>query len=118
MELLPDGILRVVYTGHVTTPMAAGVVHGLRDVLGRGGVRAVVFDCDRLTSFDKDSGRVGSEVLQTVRGVGVIVVSIPSTAVRMMAMSIAFAVGIPFKVATSWKDAHARATDALAHWRT
>lgn len=120
MELLPDGILHVVYAGHITTQIVAGSVQELREVLARGGVRAVVMDTDHVTSFDKDTGSVSGELLRTIRGGGVQVMlaSIPSRAVRMMAISISFAAGIPFEVAPSWKEAHALATSALARRRT
>jgi hypothetical protein len=114
VDLLPGGIVRVCFSGHVS----AGVVERALDpsrALVEGRPHAVLFDTIGVTSFDPSVRSPGFELLSLFRQAGITIATaaVASQAVRMMGSAIAFGAGLPLEFFVTFEEAHARAKELV-----
>jgi len=100
VRLLDQETIETVGAGYVTGAVLARARAAMKQAAGVRRIRYWVADAAAVTGFSGDVRIEGSALLSDFRALGgtEIVAALPSPAVRMIVVAVAFAAGLPVKV--------------------
>jgi hypothetical protein len=114
---LRPGVLELVFVGHMTGKAMEAAVAVL-EAAEKEALRVVIFDATRISSFESSVRGPGGVLLSTTKRFGAVgIAAIKSTPVRMMAVTVAFATGLPLRIVGSVEEAYQLAETELSSRR-
>jgi hypothetical protein len=100
------GVLEIAFKGHMTGTKVDAANAELLAAHREGGFRVVIFDATQITTFDASVRGPGSTLLSNTKRLGLSgIVAVKSTAVRMMATTIAFGSGLQIRLVSTGTEA-------------
>lgn len=107
VRLYDDDTIETVGVGYVNGAVLARTRASLKQSVGARRIRYWLADATAVAGFSADVGAEGAGLLSDFKSLGgvEIVAALPNAAVRMIVVSVTFAVGVPVKVFETRREA-------------